>query len=605
MDRRSFLASGATLALLPFAESPAMAAMAQGSGSGDARLNALFDRIFQRQVRESPRFATQLGLDTGANAKLRSTFDMRPPNVQRVANAARDRAALAAVRAINPATLSPTAALNREIVIYDLETSLLSWDKFKIDAVQQPYLISQQSGAYFSTPDFLNSAHPIENSMDAEAYLSRFAQFPKLLDYDTRDQIELAARGLLAPRWSLDLALGQMEALRKPAATESGMVQSIVRRTQAKGIAGDWGARATRIVEQQVYPALDRQIAAIRKLKPRAKPGDGATRLPRGDEIYAAALAQATTSSMTPEEVHQLGLSQVAEYSAALDGVLKQAGFTTGSVGERLSALNSSAAQLYPNTDAGRAELLASLNANLKEMMGLLPSAFATLPGQPLEIRRVPPEIQDGASNGYYRPATLDGSRPAIYFINLKSTGDWPKYSLPSLTYHEGVPGHHLQISLAQQSKDIPMLRKLSFYSSYIEGWALYSEQLADELGGYKGIEKGGYLQSFLFRSARLVVDTGLNAKGWSREQAVDYMQKTTGFPRPRVQREVERYCISIGQACSYKVGHLAWLRAREKAKAILGAKFDIKQFHEVLKDGSMPLTILERRIEERARALV
>jgi uncharacterized protein (DUF885 family) len=604
MDRRSFLASGATLALLPFAESPAMAAMAQGSGSGDAKLNALFDRIFQRQVRESPGFATQLGLDTGANARLRSTFDMRPPNAQRVANAARDRAALAAVRAIDPSTLSPTAALNREIVIYDLETSLLSWDKFKIDAVQQPYLISQQSGVYFSIPDFLNSSHPIETRADAEAYLSRLAQFPKLLDYDTQDQIEFARRGFLAPGWSLDLALGQMEALRKPAAAESGMAQSIVRLTKDKGLAGDWGARATRIVESQVYPALDRQIAAIRKLRLTTKPGDGAVRLPRGDEIYAAALAQATTSSMTPEEVHQLGLSQVAEYSAALDGVLKQAGFTTGSVGERLSALNSSAAQLYPNTDAGRAELLASLNANLKEMMGRLPNAFATLPGQPLEIRRVPPEIQDGAPNGYYRPATLDGSRPAIYFINLKSTGDWPKYSLPSLTYHEGVPGHHLQISLAQQSKDIPMLRKLSFYSSYIEGWALYSEQLADELGGYNGIEKGGYLQSFLFRSARLVVDTGLNAKGWSREQAVDYMTKTTGFPRPRVQREVERYCISIGQACSYKVGHLAWLRAREKAKAILGAKFDIKQFHEVLKDGSMPLTILERRVEERARAV-
>jgi uncharacterized protein (DUF885 family) len=604
MDRRSFLASGATLALLPLTDTPSFAAPA-AAGANDAKLDALFDQLFQRQVRESPSFATYLGLDTGANAKLRSTFDMRPPNVQRTANAVRDRAALAAVRAISPATLSPTAALNREIVIYDLETSLLSYDKFKIDSVQQPYLISQQSGAYFSIPDFLNSAHPIETRSDAEAYLSRLGQFGKLLDYDTQDQIEQARRGFLAPGWSLDLALGQMEALRKPAAADSGMVQSIVRRTKAKGIPGDWGARATRIVESQVYPALDRQMAAIRKLKPTTKPGDGATRLPRGNEIYAAALAQATTSSMTPDEVHQLGLAQVAEYTGQLDSVLKQAGYSTGSVGERLAALNNSPAQLYPNTDPGREELIASLNANVKEMMGLLPRAFATLPGQPLEIRRVPPEIQDGASNGYYRPATLDGSRPAIYFINLKSTGDWPKYSLPSLTYHEGDPGHHLQISLAQESKGIPMLRKLSFYSSYIEGWALYSEQLADELGGYKGIEKGGYLQSFLFRSARLVVDTGLNSKGWSREQAVDYMTRTTGFPRARVQREVERYCISIGQACSYKVGHLAWLRAREKAKAILGPKFDIKQFHEVLKDGSMPLTILERRVEERARALV
>ncbi len=304
MDRRSFLASSATLALLPLTDTPAFAA-ASSPGANDAKLNALFDRIFQRQVRESPSFATYLGLDTGANARLRSTFDMRPPNAQRVASAARDRAALADVRAIPPGTLSPTAALNREIVIYDLETSLLSYDKFKIDSVQQPYLISQQSGAYFSIPDFLNSAHPIETNSDAEAYLSRLGQFGKLLDFDTQDQIEQAHRGFLAPDWSLDLALGQMEALRKPAAADSGMVQSIVRRTKAKGIVGDWGARATKIVESQVYPALDRQMAAIRKLKPTTKPGDGATRLPRGSEIYAAALAQATTSSMTPDEVHR------------------------------------------------------------------------------------------------------------------------------------------------------------------------------------------------------------------------------------------------------------------------------------------------------------
>jgi len=602
MDRRSFLATSATVALLPLADGPLLAAVAS-PGSGDAGLNALFDKIFQRQVADSPGFATALGLDTGPNAKLRSTFDMRPPKQSRIENDARDRAFLAQVRAIDPGTLSPAAALNREIVIYDLETALESYGKFKIDSVQNPYLISQQSGNYFSIPDFLNSSHPIENANDAEAYLSRLAQFPKLLDMETQDQKEMAARGFLAPGWSLDLALGQMEALRKPAAADSGMVRSIADRTKAKGISGDWAARATKIVQTGVYPALDRQITAIRALRPTTRPGDGATRLPNGDAIYAAALAQATTSKMTPDEVHQLGLSQVAEYTEALDVLLKQAGFTQGTVGERLSALNSSPAQLYANTDGGRAQLLAGLNANVKEMTAKLPQAFATLPSQPLEIRAVPKEIQDGAPNGYYRSASLDGSRPAIYFINLKSTADWPKYSLPSLTYHEGVPGHHLQISLAQQSKDIPMLRKISFYSSYIEGWALYSEQLADEIGGYDGIEKGGYLQSFLFRSARLVVDTGLNSKGWSREQAIDYMQKTTGFPRGRVQREVERYCASIGQACSYKVGHLAWMRARDKAKAILGPKFDIRQFHEVLKDGTMPLTILERRIEERARA--
>jgi uncharacterized protein (DUF885 family) len=193
--------------------------------------------------------------------------------------------------------------------------------------------------------------------------------------------------------------------------------------------------------------------------------------------------------------------------------------------------------------------------------------------------------------------------RPAIYFINLKDVGDWPKYSLPALTYHEGVPGHHLQISLAQESKDIPTLRKIGGFSAYSEGWALYAEQLSDELGGYEGIERAGYLQSFLFRATRLVVDTGLHSKGWSREKATDYMVATTGFARPRVQREVERYCTQIGQACSYKVGHMAWTRARAEAQKALGAKFDLKQFHEVLKDGAMPLAILEQRIKARTAA--
>jgi uncharacterized protein (DUF885 family) len=616
MDRREFLSVSSavalttTLAACARSAAPVVPLIAPPepvpavAGSGDAALNALFDGIFQRRLKDGPGLATALGLDTGANAALRSTFDMRPPSQSRIENYARDQAALAAVKGIDPASLSPAAALNREIVIYDLETALQSYGQFRIDSVQSPYLISQQDGTYFSLPDFLNSSHPIETAADAEAYLARLSQVGRLLDMETQDQREMAARGFLAPVWSLDLALGQMAALRAPAAADSGLVKSIAERTKAKGIPGDWSGRATAIVASQVYPALDRQIAAVKALSPTTAPGDGATRLPNGAAIYAAALGQATTSTMTPDDVHTLGLSQVAEYSGLLDGLLRQAGYTKGTVGERLSALNAAPDQLYPNTDPGRAQLIADLNTNVRAMTARLPQAFRTLPTQPLQIRRVPPDIQDGAPNGYYRSATLDGSRPAIYFINLKSTSDWPRYSLPSLTYHEGVPGHHLQISLAQTSKDIPMLRKLSFYSSYIEGWALYSEQLADELGGYQAIERGGYLQSFLFRSARLVVDTGLNAKGWSRAKAVDYMIGATGFPRSRVQREIERYCASIGQACSYKVGHLAWLRARDRAKAILGPKFDIHDFHEVLKDGSMPLTILERRVEERAHAL-
>jgi uncharacterized protein (DUF885 family) len=602
MDRRSFLATSATVALLPLTEAPALAAAASKAGSGDARLNALFEEIFQDRVRNSPELASSLGLDKGPNAALKSKLDTRPSDVARREDLARNRRDLARLRAVSPASLSDAAKLNREVVIYSIETQTNAPARWDIDSAQRPYPIFQQGGAYFSTPDFLNTAHTINDAADAEAYLSRLNQFATVLDNDSAEQRAQAARGFLAPAWSIDLTLGQMRKLRDVPAAQNTMVQSIAKRTATKGIGGDWASRAAAIVEKSVYPALDRQIALMQQLKPTTRPGDGAWRLPHGDAIYAEALRQATTTNFSPAEVHQMGLTQVAEISAELDKILRSQGYTQGSVGERLNALNKTPWQLYADSDAGRAELLTYLNGLVKDMYGRLPNAFATLPNQPLEIRRVPPEIQDGASNGYYNRAALDGSRPAIYFINLKDMGDWPKYSLPTLSYHEGVPGHHLQISIAQESKDIPTLRKLGFFSAYSEGWALYAEQLADELGAYSTdpLGRAGFLQSFLFRAARLVVDTGLHSKRWSREQATDYLVNTTGFARPRSQREVERYCTQIGQACSYKVGHTAWVRARDEAKRTLGDRFDIKQFHEILREGAMPLSILERRIRER-----
>ena len=585
MDRRSFLATSATVALLPIVETPALAAAVQG-GSGDAKLNDLFEAIFQDRVRHMPELASSLGLDKGPNAALKSKLDTRPGPVARHENLQRTQRNIAELKAVSPSTLSDAAKLNREVVIYSLETQANAPSRWDIDSAQRPYPIFQQGGAYFSTPDFLNTAHTINNAADAEAYLSRLDQFAMVLDNDTAEQRAQAAHGYLAPGWSLDLTLGQMRKLRNVPAASNTMVESLARRTAAKNVAGDWASRATAIVEKSVYAALDRQIAAIEALKPTTRPGDGAGRLPNGEAIYAEALRQATTTNFTPAEVHQMGLSQVAEISSELDKILSRRTFSQGIVGERLTILGNGPAQRYVDSDAVRAELLTYLNGLVKDMYGRLPQAFATLPNQPLEIRRVPTEIQDGASNGYYNRAALDGSRPAIYFINLKDLGDWPKYTLPTLSYHEGVPGHHLQISIAQESKDIPTLRKLGFFSAYSEGWALYAEQLADELGVYSSepLGRAGFLQSFLFRAVRLVVDTGLHSNGWSREQATDYLVKTTGFARPRSQREVERYCTQIGQA-----------------QKTLGAKFDLKQFHEILREGAMPLSILERRIKERS----
>ncbi|WP_116089709.1 DUF885 domain-containing protein [Sphingomonas crusticola] len=600
MDRRAFLASSA--AALAAAGIPECA-LAQ---AGDAQLNALFDAIFADLLQQSPELATSLGLDKGAHAAAKHQLSDRSA-AESARDAARTRAWIARLEAIDASGLSDAAALNRDVILYSMKSRNLPYEQFGIDSAQRPYRIYQQGGAYYSVPDFLNGSHSIATAEDCEAYLDRLAQFARALDQDSEVQRAQAARGLLAPDFSLDLTLGQMAKLRGPAAAQSAMVRSLVTRAQARNIAGDWQARAASIVDRQVYPALDRQIALLRQLRPGASNIAGIWRLPNGDEIYAAALEQATTTTLTPAEVQKLGLEQVASISADLDTILKSQGYSKGSVGERLTALNNDPSQLYADSAEGRLALIASLNAGVKDMYGRLPRAFADMPRTPLEIRAVPVEIQDGASNGYYQRGALDGSRPAIYFINLKDVGDWPKYGLPSLTYHEGVPGHHLQISVAQESKDIPILRKASgFFSAYTEGWALYAEQLANELHAYQTpLERAGYLQSFLFRAARLVVDTGLHARKWTREQATDYLVATTGFARARSQREVERYCTMAGQACSYKVGHMTWTAARARAEKALGARFELREFHKVLRDGAMPLTILDRRIDARTAALL
>lgn len=601
MDRRHFLASSSTAALAALIPAAARAAVAD---TRDAEINAVYNQIVAERLQRSPEFATSIGFDKGANAALKHKLNDGSP-AAKARTLADTKAAIAKIEAFDPASLSEPARLDREVVLYSLRSGTVAQDKFQIDSVGRPFPIFQQGGAYFSTPDFLNTSHTIVTLDDAEAYLDRLDAFAGALDQDTADQKEAAGRGLVAPGFCLELTLAQMAKLRSPDPAANTLTQSLVRRAAVRQLQGDWQGRAAKIVGEKVYPALDRQYALIKALHAKGRTSAGLWDVPRGQEIYAAALEQWTTTRFTPDQVHKMGREQVAEITAKLDALLKQQGMTQGSVGARLTALNARPDQLYPDTAEGRAALIAGLNTGIQQVSALLPKAFLNPNKAPLEIRAVPVEIQDGASNGYYTRAALDGSRPAIYWINLKSVHEWPKYGLPSLTFHEGLPGHHLQISTAQAAEG-PLIRKFGFFSAYTEGWALYAEQLADEIGAYQGpLERAGYLQSFLFRAARLVVDTGIHTQKWSREQATDYMAATIGFPRARSQREVERYCTQPGQACAYKLGHIAWTRARANAQKIAGPKFDLKQFHEVIRLGAMPLTMFERLVEERAKAMV
>jgi uncharacterized protein (DUF885 family) len=605
MRRRELLVGAGALALAAGSGRLALASEAAvPPGPEDARLRALFDAFFNETVDESPERATSLGLDKGARAEMKGRLDDRSAE----AKSARLKAAkirLDKLHAIDRTKLSQTSAVDYDVVDYQLTTSVEGGSRFPYGSVggrYSPYVISQQNGAYQDVPDFLDNAHRIETTADAEAYLSRLRAFSVALDQDLERANADAGRGVIAPDFILDTTLGQLKALREAKPADSGLVQVLVRHAAAAGLKDDYATPAAFSVEHEVYPALDRQIEGLQALRARAGSDAGCWRLPDGESFYAHGLAASTTTSLTPAEVHQLGLDQVKEITARIDGLLAKAGRTKGTVAERLTALNDEPAQLYANTDEGREALIAQLNTQIGVIYEKLPEAFNTLPKAKVQVKRVPPAIQDGAANGYYNRAPLDGSRPATYYINLKDTHDWPKYGLPTLTYHESVPGHHLQISLQQENPNVPLIRRAGGgFSAFSEGWALYAEQLAWEMGLYKGDAFGeiGFWQSFLFRACRLVVDTGIHYKRWSRAQATDYMIGVTGYARGRTQREIDRYCVSPGQACSYKVGHKVWADVRDKAKAKLGSAFDLKTYHDaVLLPGAMPLTVLEASVD-------
>ena len=600
--RQLLLAAAATALAAP------VRSFAQAAGE-DAGLLALLDRIFEEQVDESPERATGLGMDKGARAPLKARLDDRSAAAK--AKRLEDtRRRVAALKTIDRAKLSASSKVDLDVVLYQQQTALVAGERYGFGAVGgrfSPYVISQQTGAYQDIPDFLDNQHKVATAADADAYLSRLSGFAVATDQDLDRMRADVGAGVVPPDFVCDLALGQLRALRDQPPEATIMATSLVGKAKSAGLAGDYGAQAAKIVAGEIFPALDRQIAAVEAARAKATSEAGVWKLKDGAAYYADAVQASTTTTYSPDEVYQLGLTQVADITARLDAILKAQGLTQGTVAQRLTALGNDPAQVYPNTDEGRAALLAALNGQMSALDAILPKAFRTLPKAKVEVRRVPPFIQDGASNGYYQRAALDGSRPAYFFINLKDTHDWPKFGLPTLAYHEASPGHHLQISLAQESTSIPILRRTGgALSACTEGWALYAEQLADEMGVYANdpLGRAGYLQSLLFRASRLVIDTGIHHKRWSREQATRYMVEVTGYPVGRSQREVERYCVSPGQACSYKVGHTVWVRTREAARARLGAKFDLKAFHDAaLLSGAMPLTVLERHIGDWAAA--
>jgi uncharacterized protein (DUF885 family) len=323
--------------------------------------------------------------------------------------------------------------------------------------------------------------------------------------------------------------------------------------------------------------------------------------LPQGDKIYESALRSNNSTTLSADEIHQLGLQEVARIEIEMDKIVADQGLSKGPLVDRIRHLMTLPEHNWPNTDEGRKQQIAYLNQVNDEIMSMVEDYFITIPPQPLEILRVPEYAQDSAPGGYYQPPALDGSTAGRFYINQKDARDNPRWTLPTLMYHEGAPGHHFQLSAAQLIENVPFLRKVSPFTAYAEGWALYAEQIAKtDMGMYDNDPLGdlGRLQAEMFRAVRLVVDTGMHAKRWSREKAIDYMLSKTGMTEAEVTREIERYVVWPGQATAYKVGQLYILRLRAMAEQQLGEKFDLREFHEmILLNGAMPLEILEESV--------
>ncbi len=594
INRRDFLAALGSAAL-------AFSCSSAEQTATDAQALVLLDEFAENLLQLFPEAATSLGIDVGNRASLRSRLSDRSAEGQeRVA--AQLRSDLERAKAFDTAGLSHAMRTSFEVVrsayVTSLEGFALPYGDITVGGWRNtPYVVIQNVGAYLDIPRFLDTDHRVENANDAEAYLARLESYPAQLDGELERIRAARESGLVPPAFLIDKALGQIRLSAKDASEGGALVESLERRT--KDIPGNWAERAQSIAVQQVAPALKRQIAELEAQRAVATDDAGMSARPHGEEFYRWALKASTTTNMTADEIHEMGQAELESLHGRMDTILKEVGYTQGSVGDRMKALAEDPKYQFAESDAGRAEIMAFIEDRLAWIRAQMPRAFSEVVNPNMEVKRLPPEEEPGAPGAYGGAGSIDGTIPGRFWINLRTTKLHSKYSLADLTFHEAIPGHIWQ---GEYTHDMPLIRQMLSFNAFSEGWGLYAEQLADELGAYDEDPVGrlGYLQSLAFRACRLVVDTGLHAKGWTRKQGVNYFVDVNGSNPEEVASEVDRYCSWPGQACGYKVGHSEINRQRELAKAALGEKFDLKTFNDaVVRGGNVPLDVLARNISE------
>lgn len=580
-------------------------------------IRLFYDKLFVELALDSPELTTSMGipvlydryksdLDDISDEKQWAEFNKMKKDYE-------------TLKSYNFERQSPANQLNTKILSFYLE-GLKDNEPF----FYHGYPVNQMTGIQSSLPSFMESAHQLRNKSDAEAYIARLSKFDTKFEQLLENLKIRESKGIIPPKFVIDRVLEEMNGFigvnenNDDSFSETQEEASPIRanilytnfETKIDALEKlsqeekeTFKAQVEEEVGTTVFGAYQNLIAYFEGLKRKATTDDGVWKLPDGEAYYRHQLKQNTTTDLDPEEVHQIGLAEVARIKREMQSILQSQGYTdtTKTTGELIQALNKEDRFLFPNNDEGRQMVIEEYERILSEISANLDDAFDIRPKAALEVKRVPEFKEEGTPGAYYDGPPMDGSRGGTFYANLRDVDESVKFGLKTLAYHEGIPGHHFQIAIQSELKGVPIFRTIGLFTAYIEGWALYAEQLAWELGFYENDPFGnlGRLQAEMFRAVRLVVDTGIHHKKWTREEAIEYMVRNTGMTRSAVVTEIERYIVMPGQACAYKIGMLKILELRAKAKQALGNSFELKDFHNVvLKNGAVPLDILEEIID-------
>jgi len=553
---------------------------------------------------ESPEYMTYIGIFDPYNAILKHNQKL---SINTLADGEEDYQDslkhLSMLKKYDSETLTEVQKVTQKIAIFDTENSIDRFENFRFHS----YPFNQISGNHLNLVEFMTDTHPVRNYREASDYIKRVRLIDESMKSDLLWLEEQKKLGIFAPQFVFDHVIRQLNELLSYTDDENPLMQVFIRKVSELEISPEKKEalfdELSAVIKSDVKPGYELILQFMESNYTNANPHHGAWSQPNGDAYYASRLRSYTTTDYTAEEIHQIGLSEVERISNRMKEIFMMLGYEVNKpIGEMMNDLNENPEFLYADTPDRKEIVIADYNQMVKEAEEDVRPYFERFPISPVEVRAVPEYSEKTAAGGYYQAPSLDGSRPGVFYANLYDIKQTPTFGMRTLTFHEAVPGHHFQIALNQENEKLTLYRKMGYRTSaFTEGWALYSEQLAVEAGMTKNLyDELGVLQSEMFRANRLVVDTGMHFKRWTREEAMEYMKKTTGMSDTEVRVEIERYIVWPGQATSYKMGMLKILELREKAKKALGEKFDIRKFHTVVLDqGIVPLFVLEDIIDD------